>query len=67
PAPEPDPEPEAALEPEPEPERHQFVPVAPVEMWFGEARVGVKEGSRTYSLLTGYAQTLFDDLKRSRP
>lgn len=70
PTPEPEPEPEPAPTPEPEPEptpdRTEFVPVAPIEMWFGEARVGVKEGSRTYSLLTGYAQTLLDDLKRVR-
>ena len=66
PEPEPEPAPTPEPEPEPTPDRTEFVPVAPIEMWFGEARVGVKEGSRTYSLLTGYAQTLLDDLKRVR-
>ena len=40
--------------------------VAPVEMWFGDDRVGVKPGSRTYDLFQKYATVLFDDLRRSR-
>ncbi|MDP2182432.1 MAG: hypothetical protein Q8K99_07670 [Actinomycetota bacterium] len=43
-----------------------IVLVAPVEMWFGESRVGVKQGSRTYELLQKYARALLDDLKRSK-
>jgi len=67
PAPEPEPEPLPAPEPEPlpEPEPEPYTPVAPVEMWFGEARVGVKQGSRTYDLLVGYAQVMIDDFKRA--
>lgn len=40
--------------------------VAPVEMWFGDARVGVRPGSTTYDLFQKYARVLLDDLKRSR-
>lgn len=65
PEPEPEPEPLPAPEPEPEPEPEPYTPVAPVEMWFGEARVGVKQGSRTYDLLVGYAQVIIDDFKRA--
>ncbi len=32
--------------------------VAPVEMWFGDDRVGVKPGSRTYDLFQKYATVL---------
>jgi hypothetical protein len=52
----------AAESPEKVPD-HELV--APVEMWFGEDRVGVKPGSRTYDLFQKYAAVLFDDLKRS--
>ena len=37
--------------------------VAPVEMWFGDARVGVKAGSKTYEQFRKYADVLLDDLK----
>lgn len=40
--------------------------VAPVEMWFGEARVGVKPGSKTYDRFQRIAKVLFDDLKQAR-
>jgi hypothetical protein len=36
---------------------------APVEMWFGEARVGVKAGTRTYAQFRRYADVLLRDLK----
>jgi len=39
--------------------------VAPVEMWFGEARVGVKPGTRTYELFRKYADELFDEYRRA--
>jgi len=65
PEPEPEPQPEPLPAPEPEPEPEPYTPVAPVEMWFGEARVGVKQGSRTYDLLVGYAQVIIDDFKRA--
>jgi hypothetical protein len=41
----------------------EFTLAAPVEMWFGEHRVGVKAGSRTYEQFRRFADTLFDDLK----
>ena len=41
----------------------EFALAAPVEMWFGEHRVGVKAGTRTYDQFRRYADTLFDDLK----
>lgn len=41
--------------------------VAPVEMWFGDARVGVKPGSKTYDRFQRIAKVLFDDLKASSP
>jgi len=40
----------------------EFELVAPVEMWFGEARVGVKPGSKTYDRFQRIAKVLFDDL-----
>ena len=65
PQPEPPPAPQPEPEPEPAPQPEPYTPVAPVEMWFGEARVGVKQGSRTYDLLVGYAQVIIDDFKRA--
>ncbi|MDP2233091.1 MAG: hypothetical protein Q8K89_05615 [Actinomycetota bacterium] len=41
--------------------------VAPVEMWFGDARVGVKPGSKTYDRFQRIAKVLFDDLARAKP
>jgi hypothetical protein len=41
----------------------EFVLAAPIEMWFGEHRVGVKAGTRTYEQFRRYADTLFEDLK----
>ncbi len=40
--------------------------VAPVEMWFGDARVGVKPGSKTYDRFQRIAQVLFDDLRQAK-
>jgi hypothetical protein len=40
-----------------------FHMVAPVEMWFGDARVGVKAGTRTYAQFRKYADVLLGDLK----
>jgi hypothetical protein len=37
--------------------------VAPVEMWFGEARVGVRAGTKTYAQFRRYADVLLGDLK----
>ncbi len=39
---------------------------SPVEMWFGEHRVGVKEGSATFDRLQRYADTLLKDLHESQ-
>ncbi len=36
---------------------------APVEMWFGDHRVGVKHGTKTYDQFRRYADSLFDDLR----
>lgn len=36
---------------------------APVEMWFGDHRIGVKQGSKTYDQFRRYADVLFDDLQ----
>ncbi len=37
--------------------------VAPVEMWFGDYRVGVKAGSKTHKQFRKYADVLLGDLK----
>jgi hypothetical protein len=37
--------------------------VAPVELWFGEYRVGVKSGSKTHAQFRKYADALLGDLK----
>lgn len=39
--------------------------VAPVEMWFGEYRIGVKAGTRTYDRFQKIASVMFDDLKQA--
>lgn len=44
----------------------EFALVSPVEMWFGETRIGVKAGSKTFSEFQRLATVLFDDLKSSR-
>ena len=41
----------------------ELVMAAPVEMWFGDSRVGVKQGTRTYEQFRRYADVLFDDLR----
>jgi len=40
-----------------------LVLVAPVEMWFGDHRVGVKAGTKTYDRFRKYADVLLGDLK----
>lgn len=42
------------------------VMAAPVEMWFGESRVGVKAGTATYDRFRKYADVLLDDLQASK-
>jgi hypothetical protein len=37
--------------------------VAPIEMWFGDYRVGVRSGSKTHAQFRKYADRLLDDLK----
>jgi len=44
----------------------EFELVAPVEMWFGDARVGVKPGSKTYDRFQRIAKVLFDDLQQAK-
>lgn len=39
--------------------------VAPVEMWFGDSRVGVRPGTRTYDQFRKYADNLLNDLHRT--
>ena len=39
-----------------------LVMVAPVEMWFGDSRIGVKAGTATYERFRKYADVLFADL-----
>jgi len=43
----------------------ELVMVAPVEMWFGDARVGVKAGTKTYAQFRKYADVLIDGLKET--
>ena len=40
-----------------------FQMVAPVEMWFGDSRGGVKAGTKTYEQFKKYADVLIDGLK----
>lgn len=49
------------------PDVPDLVMAAPVEMWFGENRVGVKAGTATYDRFRKYADVLFADLKASSP
>ncbi len=44
----------------------EHVLVAPVEMWFGDARVGVKRGSKTYEQFQRIAHVLFMDLESAK-
>jgi hypothetical protein len=39
--------------------------VAPVEMWFGDFRIGVKAGTRTYEQFRRYADVILRDLDAS--
>jgi hypothetical protein len=48
-------------------EAPELTMVAPVEMWFGDARVGVKAGTKTYSQFRRYADVLLGDLKAKQP
>lgn len=54
---------EPAREEAPEAADADFELVSPVEMWFGDFRIGVKPGSRTFSEFQRIAGVLFDDLK----
>jgi hypothetical protein len=49
-----------------EPEIPDVVLVAPVEMWFGDSRVGVKKGTRTHDMFQKYARVLFDEYRRAK-
>ncbi|MDZ4168838.1 MAG: hypothetical protein U1E26_04175 [Coriobacteriia bacterium] len=44
----------------------ELVMEAPVEMWFGEARVGVKAGTATYDRFRKYADVLLQDLRATK-
>ena len=39
---------------------------APIEMWFGDSRVGVRAGSKTYDQFRRYADVLFDEMRAVR-
>lgn len=41
----------------------EIVLTAPVEMWFGDYRVGVKEGTKTYQQFRRYADVMLADLR----
>ena len=43
-----------------------LVMVAPIEMWFGDSRVGVKAGTKTYEQFRKYADVLFAELQVSK-
>jgi len=43
-----------------------IVMAAPVEMWFGDSRIGVKAGTKTYAQFRKYADVLFGDLKTAK-
>ena len=45
------------------PAGEELVMSAPVEMWFGEYRVGVKLGTKTHAQFRKYADVLLGDLK----
>ena len=45
------------------PSAPEFVLSAPVEMWFGESRVGVRRGTRTWEQFRRYADILLGDLQ----
>jgi hypothetical protein len=44
----------------------EVVLAAPIEMWFGEHRVGVRAGSATFDRFRKYADVLLRDLNDSR-
>jgi hypothetical protein len=39
---------------------------APIEMWFGDSRIGVKAGTATYERFRKYADALLADLPSSK-
>lgn len=59
---------------EPSTGRHRPIPdelpivemAAPVEMWFGDSRVGVKAGTATYDRFRKYADVLLEDLEAAK-
>lgn len=44
----------------------QLVMAAPIEMWFGDSRIGVKAGTATYERFRKYADALLADLPLSK-
>ncbi len=61
------------LDVEPQPTRvppahgdEQHILVSPVEMWFGDFRIGVKPGTKTFAEFQRLAGILFDDLRSAR-
>ncbi len=44
----------------------EIVMAAPVEMWFGDSRIGVKAGTKTYAQFRKYADVLFADLRDAK-
>ena len=61
-----EPLPASASVPAQTPQVPEHVMIAPVEMWFGDARVGVRAGTKTYDSFQRIARLLFDDLKQAR-
>jgi len=64
-------EPLAATQPKPDSslgrsKLDEIVMAAPVEMWFGESRIGVKAGTKTYAQFRKYADVLFADLHEAK-
>jgi len=53
-------------EPAPRLDASEFNLVSPVEIWFGETRVGVKRGTKTFDLFQRYASCLLEDLSKAR-
>lgn len=46
--------------------RSEYVMEAPVELWFGETRVGVRSGSDTERRFQRFAEVLFEELAAAR-
>lgn len=48
------------------PEAENLVLATPVEMWFGDARIGVKAGTATFDRFRKYADTMLNDLRDAK-